>query len=181
MRGQSALASLPAHLRPGTPQRLAHLYDEHVRKQCREERILIALSFLVTFGMVRFITHSIKDHRFTWLFHNMSSGGGTHIHHLVFGIIGLMVVGYISIGFNPQRPGVRRLLAVLFGLSAALTMDEFALWLRLSDVYWTSEGRQSVDAAFVFGALAIVGVAGRGFFAAIAKDTAELLRDLTRR
>jgi hypothetical protein len=40
--------------------------------------------------------------------------------------------------------------AIVFGIGAALTLDEFALWLHLDDVYWSEKGRQSVDAVIVF-------------------------------
>jgi hypothetical protein len=172
------LAEQPAHLRPGTPQRLAHLYREHVVKQCREERLLIAASFLSMFGVVRFITVSIKDRRFTWLFHNIGSSGGTHLHHLVFGIVGLLIAGYVSAAFTNDRPWGRRAVAILYGVSAALTLDEFALWLTLRDVYWTPEGKESVYIALATGSVVTIGVAGRGLFAAMAKDTATLLRAL---
>ncbi len=172
------LTEQPAHLRPGTPQRLAQLYREHVVKQCREERLLIATSFLVMFGIVRFITTSIKDRRFTWLFHNIGSSSGTHIHHLVFGIVGLLIAGYISAAFTNDRPWGRRAVAILYGVSAALTLDEFALWLTLRDVYWTPEGKESVYIALAVGSVVTIGVAGRGLFAAMAKDTATLLRAL---
>ncbi len=172
------LAEQPAHLRPGTPQRLAHLYREHVVKPCREERLLIATSFLIMFGIVRFITSSIKDRRFSWLFHNISSGGGTHIHHLVFGICGLLVAGYAGAAFTNDRSWGRRAVAILYGVSAALTLDEFALWLTLRDVYWTPEGEKSVYAVLAVGAVVTIGVAGRGLFAAMARDTATLLRAL---
>ncbi len=42
------------------------------------------------------------------------------------------------------------LTAILFGIGAALTLDEFALWLHLEDVYWSEQGRQSIDAVIVF-------------------------------
>ncbi|HZQ36722.1 MAG TPA: hypothetical protein VFD32_12370 [Dehalococcoidia bacterium] len=174
----SDLTALPAHERPGTPQRLAHLYREHVVKACREERLLIATSFLLMFGVVRFITTSIKDRRFTWLFHNVGTGGGTHIHHLVFGISGLLIAGYIGAAFTNDRPWGRRAVAVLYGVSAALTLDEFALWLTLRDVYWTPEGEESVYAVLAAGAIITIGVAGRGLFLAMAKDTAALARAL---
>jgi len=175
------LAALPAHLRPGTPQRLAHLYREHVMKQCREERLIIATSFLVMFGIVRFITTSIKDHRFTWLFHNVGSSGGTHIHHLVFGIFGLLIAGYIGAAFTNDRPWGRRAVAILYGVSAALTLDEFALWLTLRDVYWTPDGEKSVYAVMAVGAIVTIGVAGRGLFAAMAKDIVTIARALLNR
>lgn len=175
---QDERSALPAHLRPGTPQRLAHLYREHVVKQCREERLLIATSFLVMFGLVRFITSSIKDRRFTWLFHNVGTSGGTHIHHLVFGIIGLMIAGYLGAAFTNDRLWAKRAVAILYGVSAALTLDEFALWLMLRDVYWTPEGEKSVYAVLAAGAVVTIGIAGRGLFAAMAKDTASIVRAL---
>ena len=165
----------PRHERPGTPQRLAYLYREHVVATGRERRLLIAASFFLTFMLVRLITHSIKDHRFSWLFHNVgSSNGGLHIHHMVFGIIGLMVAGYISIALHPSKMWALRLLAVLLGVSLALTLDEFALWLNLKDVYWQREGRESVDAVLIVGALVSISVAGRGLFSAMAHDVKTL-------
>jgi hypothetical protein len=51
--------------------------------------------------------------------------------------------------------------AVLFGIGAALVLDEFALILHLSDVYWAEDGRTSVDA--VFAAVAVAGLLILGF------------------
>ncbi|MHB8576071.1 MAG: hypothetical protein ACYDCQ_12155 [Dehalococcoidia bacterium] len=168
--------------KPGTPGRLLHLYREHVEKEKREERFLIALSYIAMFLLLRFITHSIKDRRFTWLFHDVSSGkSGLHVHHFVFGIIGLLIAGYIAIALHPTRQRYLRLLAVAFGVCAALIIDEFALWLNLKDVYWTMQGRESVEAAFIVGALTSICVAGRGLFAAMGRDTREIWRDLRRR
>jgi len=172
----SGLASQPA-ARPGTPARLAYLYQEHVVKEGREPRLLITLSFFAMFLLVRFITHSIRDRRFTWLFHNVGGSGGTHIHHLVFGIFGLLIAGYIAIGFHPQRRLALKLLAVLFGVCAALTIDEFALWLTLQDVYWAKQGRDSVDAAISLGAAVTILTAGRGVITAMARDCKAMWRD----
>jgi hypothetical protein len=47
-------------------------------------------------------------------------------------------------------------LAALFGIGAALALDEFALWFHLDDVYWGEEGRKSIDAILIGGALGIV-------------------------
>jgi hypothetical protein len=59
---------------------------------------------------------------------------------------------------------------MLYGIGAALTLDEFALWLNLQDVYWAEEGRASIDAVFLFGALMIVGLLGSGFFRLLARE-----------
>lgn len=159
--------------RPGTPRRLAELYREHVVEKGREPRFLIALSYLLAIGAVRFITHSIKNHWFGFLFHDIGGGGG-HVHHFAIGILILLAVGYIAVAFNPERTWVQRLLAVLFGIGAALIIDEFALWLIFKDVYWSAQGRTSVDAAFIVGSLVTVVATGRGLLLEMGHDLHEL-------
>lgn len=168
-------APAPPERRPGTPQRLVHLYRRHLIATHREDRFLAWSSFSVAFLIVRLITHSIRDDRFRWLFHNISGKGGRHIHHLVFGIAGLLGGGYSAAGYHPKDAARRRVLAVLFGTSAALTVDEFALWLDLEDVYWAKQGRISVDAAVLLAALMGAGAAGRPFFRDLARDLEHLL------
>jgi hypothetical protein len=170
----------PSGPRRGTPARVAYLYNEHVVATGRENAFLVAAAFLIAFGVVRFITHSIRAHRLRWLFHDVQTANGPHIHHLVFGIVGLLAVGYIATAFPPQRPWLKRLLAIAFGISAALTLDEFALWLNLQDVYWTRQGRESVDAVMVFGALAALAAAGRAFARAMWHDFCLIVRDVVR-
>ncbi|OOK68217.1 putative membrane protein [Mycobacterium kansasii] len=51
--------------------------------------------------------------------------------------------------------------ATFFGIGAALVLDEYALILHLSDVYWEEDGRTSVDA--VFAAVAVAGLLTLGF------------------
>jgi hypothetical protein len=166
----------PALRRPGTPQRLIYLYRRHLIQTDREDRFLIWVSFSITFLFVRFVTHSIRDQRFTRVFHNVQGKGGPHIHHLVFGIIGLLAIGFIAIGRHPRAAWIRRILAVLYGVSAALTLDEFALWLNLEDVYWQRQGRESIDAAIVAAALFGASVEGQGLIRAMAHDTLWLWR-----
>ena len=180
-RGPALVLAEPEERRPGTPRRLAYLYRVHLIHTDREDDFLIWSSFSLTFLAVRFITHSIRDKRFTRLFHNVSGRGGRHIHHLVFGIIGLLTVGYIATGRHPLRAAVRRVESVLFGVAAALTLDEFALWLDLQDVYWAKQGRLSVDAAVLTSTLMGVGVTGRSLFKAMAHDIGVLWRRALRR
>src|ERR1700757_214764 len=134
---------------------LARIYRFHFRSERRERLFLASLSFLLTFAIVRGITYSIRAG--IGPFHNVSAGG-THIHHLVWGILLLIVVGYVwllevGVGSN----WVASLTAILFGVGAALTLDEFALWLNLQDVYWERQGRGSVDVVLIFGGLLSVG------------------------
>ena len=71
--------------------------------------------------------------------------GGVHVHHQVFGIIGMFVTGLLIITIQPIETGLD-VLAVLFGVGVGLAFDEFALWWHLDDVYWSEHGRKSVDA-----------------------------------
>jgi hypothetical protein len=121
-------------------------YRTHIRETGREARFLIALAFLVTFGIVRFITYAIRYHRLPFLHDNVTKSG-LYIHHMVYGIFIVLIVGYLAIAF-PERQGMRLVvLALLYGIGTALTLDEFALWLNLRDVYWAKQGRESVDIA----------------------------------
>ena len=98
---------------------------------------------------------------------------GMHIHHLVWGILILLLVGYgwlLDLGRSnsPESIFFGRLMAVSYGVGAALTLDEFALWLSLSpDAYWTREGRLSIDAVILFGSILAVGMWGAPFFRAL--------------
>jgi lysyl-tRNA synthetase class 2 len=88
--------------------------------------------------------------------------GGTHIHHLVWGICLLLIFGYLGVTLDPASPW-RELVAVFFGIGTGLTLDEFALWLNLRDVYWEKEGRRSIDAVIIaagFAGLMLVGFRG---------------------
>jgi hypothetical protein len=102
-------------------------------------------AFLVTFLVTRFVTHAIRSGR--GRFRNASMGG-VHVHHQVYGIFLMLMTGAAEFTYRPDGPWVQ-VLAVLFGSGAVLTLDEFALWLRLDDVYWSEEGRASVDAVLV--------------------------------
>src|SRR5436190_20755029 len=97
----------------------------------------------------------------SWWPGNVQTGSGLHIHHLVWGICTVMLTGFLEFAFTPDPPW-REILAVLFGIGCGLTLDEFALWLHLDDVYWTKEGRSSVDAvivAAIIGGLVVSGAA----------------------
>jgi lysyl-tRNA synthetase class 2 len=114
-------------------------------------------SMLLSFGFIRFSTRMIRA-QVKWWPGNVTPGG-MHIHHLVFGIVLMMVAGFVDFVIQPFSPWFE-ILAGLFGVGVGLTLDEFALWLYLDDVYWSEEGRSSVDAvvfAAIIGAALIVG------------------------
>jgi hypothetical protein len=148
---------------------LSALYEKHFGKDRRRERqMLSTASFFTTFATVRAITHAIRAERGP--FRNITPGG-RHIHHMTFGIVGLLVVGYLwllEIGVVEGRLA-SRLTATVYGSGAALTLDEFALWLNLEDDYWTKQGRESIDAVALFGSLLVMSVLGRGFLKELLK------------
>ncbi len=140
------------------------IYKKHFAENRHRERVMYAsFAFCFTFAIIRIITHTIHAGRGP--FRDVSMGG-LHIHHLVWGILLLLLVGYCCL-WQPTRHHPRtmgRILAALYGVGAALTLDEFALWLNLRDVYWEREGRLSVDAGLLFGALLSIGIFGGRFF-----------------
>ena len=117
------------------------------------------LGLLLTFLGVRLNTRLIRAN-VKWWFHDIESEGGLHVHHMVIGVVLMVVVGLCLIAFLPHGL-LLQLAAFAFGAGVALTLDEFALILRLKDVYWTTEGRLSVDAVIVAvcaGTLLVLGV-----------------------
>jgi hypothetical protein len=150
--------------------RLGEIYRLRIEEPGLEPHLLILLSFLVTFATVRAITHSIRRGGPLPFVRNVSHGS-THIHHLVPGILLLLVVGYVLAATDPSA---RAPFAILYGMGAALTLDEFALWLQLKDVYWAREGRRSIDAVVIFGAVAGIGALGFRFAFDVIKELAEV-------
>jgi hypothetical protein len=141
---------------------LRSLYDKHFCDRRKERQLFSTGAFFVTFAAVRGITHAIRAERGP--FKNITPGG-RHIHHMTFGIIGLLTVGYLwllEVGTNEQRLA-SQITSLAFGSGAALTLDEFALWLNLADDYWNKQGRESIDAVVLFGSLLTLSVLGKGF------------------
>jgi hypothetical protein len=156
---------------------LAQLYTFHFKSERRERLFLASIGFLLTFGIVRAITHLIKAG--VGPFHNVVSSGGLHIHHLVWGILLLLLVGYVWLiqeGTGQSRfpSWFSRATAIVYGVGAALTLDEFALWLNLQDVYWAGKGRESVDAVVIFASFLSVGIWGFPFLAGVARELRRL-------
>jgi hypothetical protein len=120
--------------------------------------VLLA-AFLLSFAFIRTSARMIRA-QVSWWPGNVQTTSGLHIHHLVWGICLLMIAGFLEFAVAPPSPW-REILAALFGVGAGLTLDEFALWLRLEDVYWNDQGRESIDAvvlAVLFALLVLVGL-----------------------
>jgi hypothetical protein len=157
---------------------LPGLYREHFRELRRERLFLASAAFFITFSSARVISYFIRHHNGP--FRNVYVRG-THIHHLVFGILLLMLVGYlwllqIGTGENKSSRLWARLTAFFYGTGAALTLDEFALWLNLEDFYRSRQGRESIDAVIIFGAILFVGLFGGSFFRALGRHSVNLVK-----
>lgn len=122
--------------------------------------VLLA-AFLLSFLFIRTSARLIRSPKVTWWPGSVKTKGGLHLHHLVWGIVLLMVTGFLNFVLAPASPE-EEILATLFGIGAGLTLDEFALWIHLEDVYWSNEGRSSIDAVIVaalLGGLVVLGIA----------------------
>ena len=127
----------------------------------KEPAFLLTLAFLLTFGIVRLITYSIRDQKLPF-FHNVTTRSGLHIHHMVPGLVLAIASGYLGIVLSVWRP--TSILAILFCIGVALVLDEFALFLRLADVYWEPEGRESIDAVVLAGGISVLYLLGLDFW-----------------
>ncbi|MEU9703223.1 hypothetical protein [Streptomyces sp. NPDC047981] len=120
--------------------------------------LLIALaSFLITFLVTRTIVRMIRAGKGP--FGNVKSAGGLHIHHVVPGVVLTVVGGFGAVASG--REGVAAcVFAAVFGIGAGLVLDEFALILHLDDVYWSDQGRKSVEVVVLTAALVVLVLGG---------------------
>jgi hypothetical protein len=131
-------------------------YETHITETGKEPLFLLLLAFLITFALTRGYTRIARIRR--W---GSGSVGGVHLHHMVVGIILVLGAGLAAIAYDPDAQGRGRdLIGILFGIGAALVLDEFALSLYLRDVYWSPEGRKSVDACLLGVAVASLMLVG---------------------
>ena len=142
--------------------RLGHIIHDNLPDQPHRRMFLASVSFFITFLAVRLLVASIQHHIGPFQYVTM---GGRHIHHLVWGILILLGVGYgylneVGSLSTPASIFWSRLFSILYGVGAALTLDEFALWLNLANVYWSPQGRESIDAVMLFGSLLAIGTWG---------------------
>ena len=114
--------------------------------------LILLGALLLSFLFIRFSTRMMRNPKITWWPGSIKTEGGLHVHHLVFGIVLMLFAGFLM-AIQLDSPWFE-LAAAAFGIGAGLTLDEYALWLHLEDVYWAEEGRRSVDAVII---AAIVG------------------------
>lgn len=147
--------------------KLGRIIHQKISDRPHRRLLFASISFFLTFLTVRLLVASITHHIGPFGYVEM---GGRHIHHLVWGILLLLITGYAEIaevgtGDTPMSLLLGRLLAMAYGIGAALTLDEFALWLNLDPAaYWSRQGRESIDAVVLFGSLLAIGTWGAPLF-----------------
>lgn len=109
---------------------------------------LVLVGFILSFAFIRMSTRLMRSPRVPWWPGSVVSDGGVHLHHLVFGIVTMMIAGTLGLAALGDGP-LTEICAFFFGVGAGLTIDEFALWVYLDDVYWAEEGRASIDATVI--------------------------------
>jgi hypothetical protein len=142
--------------------RAGRVLHERIPDRPRRRLFLAAVGFVFTFLGVRLLVLLILFHiaPFGWVVL-----GGMHVHHLVWGILLLLISGYalvaeVGIDSTPRSLFLGRLISILYGMGAALTLDEFTMWLNIKESTWTFQGRESLDVVVLFGALLAVGAWG---------------------
>ncbi|MBH5334476.1 hypothetical protein IHE55_06525 [Streptomyces pactum] len=135
---------------------MGHWWERNIAEPGKLPLFLALSSFILTFLITRTVTRMIKAGRGP--FRNVTPGG-LHIHHVVPGVV-LSVIGGFGAVASGTHGGGAYASAVLFGVGAGLVLDEFALILHLQDVYWSEQGRQSVEAVVLTAALVLLLLSG---------------------
>jgi hypothetical protein len=120
---------------------------QHLVDHDEQGLFLVLAGFILSFALIRMSTRLMRSPRAPWWPGSVVSGG-VHLHHLVFGIVTMMIAGTLGFATLGHSPYVE-ICAFAFGVGAGLTIDEFALWVHLDDVYWAEEGRSSIDATVI--------------------------------
>jgi hypothetical protein len=138
---------------------LTDFWNDQLVAHDRQGVFMVLVGFVGSFAFIRMSTRMIRA-EVSWWPGNIESESGLHLHHLVFGIVTMMVAGTIGFAAFGHSP-LTEICAFFFGVGAGLTIDEFALWVYLEDVYWSEQGRSSIDATVIAAAmigLIVVGV-----------------------
>jgi hypothetical protein len=134
---------------------ITDFWNDQIVAHDRQWMFLLIAGVLISFGFIRLSTRLMRSPKVPWWPGSVVSEGGVHVHHLVFGIVLMMIAGSLSFAAFANSPWYE-IFAFLFGVGIGLTIDEFALWVYLDDVYWAKQGRSSIDAAVI--AVALMGL-----------------------
>jgi hypothetical protein len=139
---------------------LSEFWNEQILANNRQGVFLVLVGFILSFAFIRMSTRLMRSPKVPWWPGSVVSESGVHLHHLVFGIVTMMIAGTLGFAAHGENPWAE-ICAFAFGVGAGLTIDEFALWVYLDDVYWAEEGRSSIDATVIAAAamgLVVLGV-----------------------
>ncbi len=135
---------------------MGHWFYRNIVEPGKLPMLLALAAFVLTFLITRVVTRMIRAGKGP--FRNIRPGG-MHIHHVVPGVVLMVVGGFGAVGTSRHGAGAY-IWAIVFGVGAGLVLDEFALILHLDDVYWSEQGRQSVEVVVMVAALAMLVLGG---------------------
>lgn len=138
---------------------LSEFWHDQLVEHERQGVFLVLVGFLGSFGFIRLSARLGRSPRVPWWPGSVVSDSGVHLHHLVWGICLMVASGALGFALFDSSPWFE-VCAACFGIGAGLTIDEFALWIYLEDVYWAREGRSSIDAAVIAGAAMLLVLLG---------------------
>ena len=139
---------------------VSDFWNEQILAHERQGVFLVLVGFILSFAFIRMSTRLMRSPKVPWWPGSIVSDSGVHLHHLVFGIVTMMIAGTLGFAAHGESP-YAEICGFLFGVGTGLTIDEFALWVYLDDVYWAEEGRSSIDATVIAAAamgLVVLGV-----------------------
>jgi hypothetical protein len=139
---------------------LSDFWNDQILAEEKQGLFLVLVGFVLSFAFIRMSTRLMRSPRVPWWPGSVVSDSGVHLHHLVFGIVTMMIAGTLGLAALGDSPWAE-ICAFGFGVGAGLTIDEFALWVYLDDVYWAEQGRVSIDATVI--AAAAMGLVLIGF------------------
>jgi hypothetical protein len=139
---------------------IVDFWDDQIVSEGKQALFMVLAGFILSFAFIRMSTRLMRSPKVPWWPGSVVSESGVHLHHLVFGIVTMMVAGAAGFATLGDSPWVE-VCGFAFGVGAGLTIDEFALWVYLDDVYWAEEGRVSIDATVI--AAAAMGLVLLGF------------------
>lgn len=153
---------------------LTDFWHDQLVENDQQALFLVIVGFLLSFIFIRISTRIMRSGSVSWWPGSVVSEGGVHVHHLVFGIVTMMTAGTLGFAFFQHSP-IFEICSLAFGVGIGLTIDEFALWVHLDDVYWAEEGRRSIDATVVTCLVLLLLIFGVRPFEVTTADTAALI------
>lgn len=127
---------------------VSDFWNSHILAHERQGVFFVLVGFILSFAFIRMSTRLMRSPKVPWWPGSVVSESGVHLHHLVFGIVAMMIAGTLGFAVHGESP-YAEICGFFFGVGAGLTIDEFALWVHLEDVYWADEGRSSIDATVI--------------------------------